>query len=168
MVRWHPMPPDLPAPIADFKRALREAINRAGHANLGILSQKCGIPTSTISDAASRADFLPPKEMLVKILHACASPQLNDARYSGWEDLHGQAGAALGTTRLGSAQPKATRSEAASPADTNGRLPLAVYRKIVQREGRLETTEILFYSEASVERLIDRRIGGDSDEAGDA
>lgn len=168
MVRWHPMPPDLPEAAADFKRALRKAIDAAGYPNLGLLAQSSGVPASTISDAASRATVIPSLAVLVKILRACKGSELNDARYSGWQDLHERACSALKSTlaQLDDSKSHEDQAGAEVPSRGDGRPPLAIYRSTVTRRGRSETTEIFFYSEASVQHLIDRHADRNLDQAG--
>jgi phage terminase large subunit-like protein len=169
MVRWHPMPPDLPEAVADFKRALRKAIDGAGYLNLGLLAQTSGVPASTISDAASRATVIPSKTVLVKILRACKSPELSDSRYGNWQDLHEQACSALNSPATNSDATESRKKQRAIQESVaiDERPPLAVYRSTVTRKGRSETTEIFFYSEAAVQHLIDRHVDRKPSEAGD-
>lgn len=169
MVRWHPMPPDLPEAVRDFKHQLRTAIDRAGYPNLGVLAQSSGVPASTISDAASRAAIMPSKPVLARILRACKNPKIGDCRYKNWEELYQSACSALNSgpaTSTHTEKPKEQISTKETSSEYE-RPPLAVYRSTVTRKGRSETTEIFFYSEAAVQHLIDRHVERKPAEAGD-
>jgi hypothetical protein len=156
-IRWGRLSTGLPEPVADFKRALRRAIDNAGFTNLGGLVQKCGVPQSTLSDAASRAT-MPDKVNLARILSACGRPPLDDSRYDGWIALYDCACQALRSEPSvnGTASTVGLPTQQTAPPTPDGRAPLAVFRHTTTAHGRSETTEIFIYSDSGVQYLIDR------------
>jgi hypothetical protein len=157
MVRWLPLPDDLPEPVADFKRALRRAINDAGYANLGRLVQKTGIPDSTLSNAASGSS-MPIKETLSKILGACPGARVGDSRYEGWSDLYTRAcAAATIVTVLDAATPHSTPTLDAesSQRESPAAAPVLRLRRIRTTRSLTETVELIAYTDEQAYQLVE-------------
>lgn len=164
MVRWHPLPSGLPEPVADFKRALRRAIDDASFRNLAQLAQRCGVPTSTISDAASSRDVMPSGETLVRILTACGKPELKDERYGGsWKQLHKAASETLNRASHPQLPEVNQHTDASQLAQVR---PSAHFIRTRVTPEWTETTEMFVFSDEVAFRLARHHLRLDDEDHG--